>query len=359
MPQPIIYKDQWGQAASALGQALGGFGGKQYKDYQERQSLSALEQALQDPSISPEQRQMAYAKAIQQMGTEKAKPILEMYDRNRKESAWASAFDEYEKSNQWEDLKTPEGKAKFMSLFASKGGDPLQAFKLFDEKKGGESAFDREIGKRKAKIIGNFLESGLESDSFNENLEFLEDNIEKVGRQNAFLGAEIPGFQSGIFTEYANRGNLVLDGVIKIFNRNGQVAQKKLKWIRDTFSISPYDTQAQIQGKINALKSLAKDTQEFEERMGESIEKNGTNIPDKELFQATQNLNKKFNEFEKKYNYKDTKPATTPKSPQKEPELKENQYFSKTLPKEAEEDTTAISQTGETYIFQKGKWKKQ
>jgi len=207
-----------------------------------------------------------------------------------------------------------------------------------------ETATDKKFADFKADTIVSHLKEGASQKGvFEDNLNWLESNKENVGRTKAVTGVELGPFKSSLFTEYENRGNLVLDGVIRIFNKAGVLPQKKLEWIRKTFAISPFDTQEQISGKINSLRSLSKTASSFDEELDGLIEKHGLDIPDKDFMNIRSSINSKLNEFD-----------AAVSSPQKEEVVT---TLSNTGYKTG--DTATNSETGESFIFKGNKWIKQ
>lgn len=196
---------------------------------------------------------------------------------------------------------TPEQVQSLLSSVIAQGGDPtltqnvfkqlndarkneLLMMKLQNQQSGGttkQTDAEKVVSKKMGELY-NDLVINQENINFKENLDFLEQNLPNVGRQKSISTGSF-AIPNEMFSEYSNRGNLVLDGVIKIFNKAGVLPQKKLEWLRNDFAISPYDTQEQIQGKINALRSLQKVSDDFLEDYYGLVEQYGPNIPFQEF----------------------------------------------------------------------------
>ena len=343
MPAPIVLQDQSGLAqgiagaGSALSQALQQRG----MERKQAQGLSAFQTAMgqADPN-DPNAIASAYQQALAQGADPAQLQFLgQQYQQAKERSAFSSAYDD---ALNFGGLSTPQGQEAFVNKFVASGGDPFKAFQLFKKDSKGENTFDKKLNEFKADAVVNYIQGGAEDqNTLKENLDFLENNLENVGRMKGIFRGEI--FQEGeAFTEFRNRGNLVLDGVIKVFNKAGVLPQKKLEWIRETFGISPFDTQAQIRGKINSLRSLQKEAGVFNQNLGKLIDRYGPNIPNEEFIKLQQNANKFVDQF--------TQGAD---SPQKE-------TVHKSLPRTAKKGSTAYDpDTGKKFIFNGTRWIKQ
>jgi len=352
MPAPIIFRDTSGlqqglsQGFSAFNQALG----QGLQQRQQRQGLEAFTQGIQGAEGDPNAIASAYQQALasgadpQQLGA-----LGQAYTQARQQNAFKTAFDEaLEKGG----LDNPEGQQAFVLAYGREGGDPFKAMQMFKKDKVGNTAFDKKMDEFKAQSVIDYIQGGADSaKTFKENLDFLEQNIEQVGRMAAVTGGkagligggEYGPFQSAEFSEYERRGNLVLDGVIKVFNKAGVLPEKKLKWIRDTFAISPFDTQEQIKGRIAALRSLSKDTSLFSEGMGFLIDKYGENIPTGEFLKLQKGLSDSFNKFEQAV-----------ASPEAE------QVYQKLPTSGVKKGATATdTDSGQKYIYNGSRWVKQ
>ena len=343
MPAPIVLQDQSGLAqgiagaGSALSQAL------QFRNQQanQRQGLEAFQSGMESAQGDPNMIAKAYTQALAS-GADPAQlqGLSQAYQSARKQNAFKTAFDE---AINMGGLDTDEGKQAFIQSFGREGGDPFQAMQFFKKDQKGETTFDKKINEFKANAVIDYIGGGSDaSKNLKENLDYLEGNLKNVGRAKGLATGEFL-WSGQEFTEFRNRGNLALDGVIKVFNKAGVLPQKKLEWIRETFSVSPMDTQDQIQGKINALRTLTKDASAFDEGLGGLIDKYGENIPTREFLNLQRNVTKSFDKFEQEM-----------ASPQKE------QVYQK-LP------TSGIStgaeatdtETGQKFIWNGSRWIKQ
>jgi len=92
----------------------------------------------------------------------------------------------------------------------------------------------------------------------------LQNTLQNIGRLNE-LGEKLTGFEGYVKSafntesaaEYNTLGASLLDPVIKIFNPAGTLPQKKLEWIRDTFSPKASDLQSTQKGKIATIERMA------------------------------------------------------------------------------------------------------
>ena len=352
MPSPIVLQDQSGLAqgitgaGSALSQALN------YRTQKSQQAagLDAFTSGMEGAAGDPNAIAMAYKQALN-AGADPAQlqVISQQYQAARKNNAFKTSFDEAISAG---GMDTPAGQQAFVMTYGREGGDPFEAMKLFKKDQKGETAFDKKMGEFKADSVINYMQGGdAATKNFSENLDFLEANVENVGRQKAIFGGgggiiaggEYGPMQSAEFAEYENRGNLVLDGVIKVFNKAGVLPQKKLEWIRKTFAVSPFDTQEQIKGKINSLRSLAKDASSFNDGMGALIEKYGENIPNAEFMKLQKGLDGSMEKYDRMI-----------KSPQEE------QVVQKLSNKGYKKGQTATdTKTGEKFIYNGSRWVKQ
>jgi hypothetical protein len=288
-------------AGSALGQALQMRGQKK----QERRGLDAFNIAVGGAEGDSNAIAQAYTQALnagadsQQLGM-----LAGAYQSARKQNAFKSSYDLAIEAG---GMDTEAGKFAFLEEYSKSGGNPVEGIKFFKEDRKGQTVFDKKIDEFKAKAVIDHMQGGdVSQKTFDDNLNFLEQNVDEVGRIAAITGGsagllgggEYGPFQSAAFSEYERRGNLVLDGVIKVFNKAGVLPEKKLKWIRDTFAISPFDTQEQIRGRLAALRSLSKGTSGFEEGIGLLIDKYGDDIPNSKFLKLQRNLNKSFDKFE-------------------------------------------------------------
>ena len=80
--------------------------------------------------------------------------------------------------------------------------------------------------------------------------------IEKLASENL---SGLKGYGKALFnteaaSQLATLGATNLDTVIKLFNPAGTLPTAKLNWIKNTFSVSPWDNLSTIQGKLNTQK---------------------------------------------------------------------------------------------------------
>jgi len=292
MPTPIILGDTSGLAEglssglSAFNQAIG----QGLQQRRQAQGLSAFNEALIGAEGDPQAIATAYQQALSaDADPQQLNALGQAYQQARQQNAFKSAFDAAMEAG---GMDSVEGQNAFVLEYGKSGGDPFKAMQMFKKDQKGQTVFDKKIDEFKAESVINYIQGGdQKNQTFIENLDYLEKNLENVGRMAALtggkagliFGGEYGPLQSAEFAEYERRGKLVLDGVIKVFNKAGVLPEKKLKWIRDTFAVSPYDTQEQIKGRIAALRSLAKDAGSFNEGMGALIDRYGQNIPTSEF----------------------------------------------------------------------------
>jgi len=343
MPAPIVLQDQSGLAqgitgaGSALAQALG----VRNQQARQAQGMSAFQEGLAGAGSDPEAIMSAYQQALS-AGADPAQ--LQMmqgaYQQARQQNAFQSAFDEAINAG---GLTTPEGQQAFMLSYSREGGDPFKAMQLFKKDAKGETTFDKKIDEFKANAVISYLQGGDDaSNTLTENLDYLEENASNVGRAKGMVTGEFL-YNSAEFTEYRNRGNLVLDGVIKVFNKAGVLPQKKLEWIRETFAISPWDTQEQIRGKVQSLRSLAKDASAFNSGIGDLIDRYGQNIPTEEFLKLQKGVDRSLDRFNQDV-----------ESPQQE------QVVDKLSTKGYKKgDVATDSESGQKYVFNGTRWVKK
>jgi len=343
MPAPIILQDQSGlgqgiaTAGSALSQALG----TRMQQNRQQQGLSAFQEGLGEAGNDPQAIMSAYQQALS-AGADPAQ--LQMmqgaYQQAKQQNAFQSAFDEAINAG---GLTTPEGQEAFMLTYSREGGDPFKAMQLFKKDSKGETTFDKKLNEFKADAVISYLQGGDDaSNTLTENLDYLEEKASDVGRAKGLVTGEFL-YNSADFTEYRNRGNLVLDGVIKVFNKAGVLPQKKLEWIRETFAISPWDTQEQIRGKVQSLRTLAKDAGQFNAGLGQLIDQYGENIPTAEFLKLQKNMDKSLDRFNMQV-----------ESPEKE------QVVEKLSTKGYRKgDMATDSETGQQLIFNGTRWVKK
>lgn len=308
--QPIVLKDDSlargiERAGSALGSAMMEVAKDKRQLEKRRRSLSPFEEAMKtanDPTIQKKSPTQLYIESLS-LGAnpEEAASSAKMLMYQQQENAQTSALDA---SMQYGGLSSPEGRNAFLNQYAKSGGDFQKVNELLKTpKKGQESTVDKELGKVKAKAIIDVVQGGGKGQAMVDNLAWLEKNIDKVG---SIKGISNRGpMQSELFAEFENKGRLMVEPIIKIFNPAGTLPTKKLEWIRDNFAISPYDTQNQIRGKLNAVKPLVNIALDYQSKVADLVDKYGANIPNEEFFKISKKLNNEFNsiydkQFERK-----------------------------------------------------------
>lgn len=294
---PIVFNDRsLSRGIETAGSALAGAIQQRGQKRNAERGLSEFSDSLSQSDGTPQSIRQAYTNAINQ-GADPAQLqfLKEEHKQAIESNAVKSAYDfALEKGG----FNTPEGQSSFVDEYIKSGGDPMKALSMFNKKPGTQSVFDKKIDEFKADSVINYIQGGESTTkTLEDNLEFLGDEIENVGRAKGAVTGEFL-WNSAKFTEYRNRGNLVLDGVIKVFNKAGVLPQRKLEWIRDTFAVSPWDTQDQIKGKIQSLQSLVKDSAEFNNQMGSLIDRHGENIPNSEFMKIQKNLSNSIDRLE-------------------------------------------------------------
>lgn len=238
----------------------------------ERRALSSFE----DEESSLE---TSYQRAIQAgANPQSAMQFYAMKRQQRSDNASKSALDVVLSSG--EDLYSPKGRDIFLQNYVQAGGSLPEGISMMpklEKQKEVKSIVDKKIEENMATNVIDLVHGGSKLGKAEENLNWLEGNIENVGRLKSLVN--IGPFQNQKFAEFRNRGNLALDPVIHVFNKSGVVPKEKLQWMRDTFAIDPTDTQEQIRGKINALKSLSRGGIAFEKGLQSLLDKYGTDIP--------------------------------------------------------------------------------
>jgi len=357
MPAPIVFKNQGVgpylyKGLSSLGEALGEYGEKN----RQGSALSALNEALKQ---GDQQGIIEASNNAIKAGIQPAQIQIStgLYQQQREQTALEKALDE---SGGYESLKTEEGKNKFVDSYVSNGGNLFNAMKLFKDNGTKQTIFQKKIEEKKADAVIDFLDTGGESPTkfLNENLDFLQENLKNVGKQAAITGIEYGPFTGELFTEYGIRGKLILDGVIKIFNKTGQLPKGKLAWLNEEFAISPYDTQAQIQGKINGIRTISKGANELAQRMGTLIEKYGENIPNEEFLKLRQDANDFIDNARKEYEL--SKEKNEAKQVSEQPK-ESKQTFEKLPPASSFSPGQMIKnpETGEILVTDGKRWSKQ
>ncbi len=343
MPAPIVLQDPSGlaQGISTAGGALGQALGQRMQQSRQAQGLQQFQSGLEAAQNDPNAIARAYSQALAS-GADPAtlQSLQQSYNAARKQNAFKSAFDE---ALDMGGLNTPEGQNAFLMAYGREGGDPFEAIKLFQKDKKGDSVFDKKIDEFMADSVIEYMQGGDEQkQALTENLDYLEENLKNVGRAKGLVTGEW-AWNSKAYTEYRNRGNLALDSVIKVFNKAGVLPQRKLEWIRETFGISPMDTQEQIQGKINALRSLAKEAGGFQDKLGGLIERYGTKIPRDEFIKLQNSADATMRKFDDQV-----------ESPASETVVEK--LPTKGVTKGAQ---ATNSETGEKYIYNGSRWVKQ
>lgn len=270
MPQPIILPDvsglsqgiqQFGQGMgrgiAAIGQGVGAQRGAQRQDQQYQQFTQQFEQAQGDPA------KMAMALATgAKMGI--PAPVLQgMADLGYK-ATQQKAFKAAEiAADAAGGFSSPEGRSAGLSAWAKNGGDPIEGFKYFSAPAPGKpSKYDQAMSQAQADDIKELSSDTQGIRSVESNIKWLSDHVNDVGRgQGIFKGNFL--YNGKEFTEFRNRGMLVLKGVINTFNRVGALPQAKLEMIIKNYSISPWDTQDQIKGKLSAIHALTEGQAEY------------------------------------------------------------------------------------------------
>lgn len=298
-------------AGTVLGEAL-----KKRGELQQKQEIQgSLANVLSEVDMEDPMRiQQAIAEANRLNAPSSTLDFLnKSYQSARKSSAFKSALDIA--MEQEGGIESEKGKSAFLKEFTSRGGDPFEAMKMFKETKG-TSAFGKEMDKFMAKSTIAYIQGAPQKQkNLKENLDWLQDNIENVGMGQAYTpftkgsyGIPQRFLPGEIFTEYANRGELILTGVIELFNPAGVLPDAKLRRLRERFAVNPNDTQAQIQGKINALRTLEQAGSSYVDIMGDLIDQYGENIPRGEFMKAMSVLQKSLDEVDQIYE-KQLKPS--------------------------------------------------
>jgi len=349
MVSPLIFQDQSGlaqgisTAGGALAQALQQRGKQQREEQlkmKRQEGFSGLMTALQQPDLDPNIRNQSVINALSKnVKPEEINIIEKVLQSSKKQDYFKTALD---RSLDVGGLSTPEGQSAFIEAYAPYAENPMEVLKLFKKDTKNQTVFDKKIDEFKAESVIDYIQGGKESSAvLSENLDYLESNIDKVGRAKGIATGEFL-WSGKEFTEYRNRGNLVLDGVIKVFNKAGVLPQKKLEWIRKTFAISPFDTKEQIKGKIASLRTLASDATGFRDKLGDLIDKYGNNIPNEEFIKLQTKVDKNFRKFEQQID-----------SPEKETVVNK-------LPASAKKGSIATNtETGQKFIYSGTRWIKQ
>lgn len=343
MPAPIVVGDTSGlaQGISGAGSALSQALGMRMQQNRQAQGLNQFQSGLEAAQNDPNAIAKAYTQAMAS-GADPAQlnMLQQSYQAARKQNAFKSAFDEALDAG---GLSSPEGQNAFLMAYGREGGDPFEAMKLFQKDKKGDTVFDKKIDEFMANSVIDYMQGGDDQkQALSENLDYLQENLKNVGRAKGLVTGEFL-WSGKEFTEFRNRGNLALDSVIKVFNKAGVLPQKKLEWIRETFGISPMDTQDQIQGKINALRSLAKEANGFQDKLGGLIDRYGTNIPRDEFIKLQRQADTTMRKFDQQVD-----------SPAGETVVE--RLPSKGVSRGAE---AVNSETGEKFIYNGTRWVKQ
>jgi len=287
-------------AASALASSLRKKNERLYEKKQLEEERQGLD-SFKDQSLSPE---TAYHQALKNRANpEQAKSLYQAARQRAVDNASKSAMDQVLSSGHA--FNSQEGQQLFLQSYMQANGPVQEVMKMFSpsskQQRQQPSIIEKKVQEDMATNILDTVKGGSKMVRAEKDLDWLESNIPNVGKMK--LLSNFGPFKNSIFAEFENRGNLALDPVIHTFNRTGVVPKAKLDWMKETFAIKPNDTQPQIKGKINALRSLSHGARQFEENMQGLIDKYGIDIPVSEYIKTAKSTDSFLDDFEKKYNY--------------------------------------------------------
>lgn len=137
--------------------------------------------------------------------------------------------------------------------------------------------FEQTLATEAAKEVPKLEQTIAKSKDVLENIKTIEDlakkNLSGVG---GYLKA---AFNTEAASQLKTLGATNLDTVIKLFNPAGTLPTAKLNWIRDTFSVSPWDNLSTIQGKLNTQKIISNQGAERSKERLRLLKKYNGNIP--------------------------------------------------------------------------------
>ncbi len=120
--------------------------------------------------------------------------------------------------------------------------------------KGTAEKFEETIAVEAAKEVPKLEKEIIKADDVLSNIERIQELSDKQ------LGGPLGYVKAALNTESASElttlGATNLDTVIKLFNPAGTLPTAKLNWIRNTFSVSPWDNQSTITGKLNTQRLI-------------------------------------------------------------------------------------------------------
>lgn len=302
MTAPIVVKyDGLGRGIEQAGSAFAGAIQKRREEEKRKTSLSPFERVMkesQDPAQPKLTVTEAYNQALQNgADPASAQSMALMLIQDQQKNAFSTGMDaalNYEGG-----ISSPNGKSAFLQSYAKAGGDfqTVAKFLLEDKSKKGQTVFSKKIDEAKAEAYLSLSQGGGEDQKIYDTLQWMQGNIKEVGMLKGMVNKG--PFQSALFSEFENRGNLALAPVIHVFNKAGTLPQKKLNWIKDTFAISPYETQEKIQGRLNAIASLVNIATDYKAKLTDLANKYGDpeNIPNNEFLSVSKELNNRVDEI--------------------------------------------------------------
>jgi len=114
--------------------------------------------------------------------------------------------------------------------------------------------FEETIAVEAAKEVPKLEKEIIKADDVLSNIKRIQELSDKQ------LGGPLGYVKAALNTESASElttlGATNLDTVIKLFNPAGTLPTAKLNWIRNTFSVSPWDIQSTITGKLNTQRLI-------------------------------------------------------------------------------------------------------
>ena len=289
------------QNESPLGDILSSFVTKNNQNVREQKETDAISEIIERHKQDGQNIQGRLDSIIsdQRLGptkkTELVKQTMEMakYNTELQKKAQAEADKEKKKENNKAQLRYIEKKYGLEPGSGDAYEDNPSAFaqvakpdKAVNTPKGPKEKYEETIAVENAKEVPKLEQSIAKGSDILSNIKTIEDLA--TNNLSGIPGYVKAGFNTEAAAQLTTLGATNLDTVIKLFNPAGTLPTAKLNWIRDTFSVSPWENLSTIKGKLNTQKIIANQSiARAKERLA-LIKKYHGNIPD--------NVEQKFDE---------------------------------------------------------------
>lgn len=223
---------------------------------------------------------------------EEAKAKKELDEKNRKQQ---------EVYQTYIDANLPPEEAKRRSQF-----DSIETARNYLKDRTKTSDFDKtiekEAGKEYSKLSSQEIPKVKDAIA---NLDRVEELSKKLKGVTGYFKAALGSTEA---TEMQNLSAAGLEPIIKLFNPVGALPTQKLNWVRSQFSISPYDTQRTIQGKINAQKLIANQALERAKKRVAVLTQYKGNVPPEVITAFDKETGDEIDKIEKQVENKEEAP---------------------------------------------------